>query len=152
MTFLANTVNGITYTAQQQKDALEAFIQGDKYLKRNRGKFAERNGARLPFTNLLDFRIEQKFNVKLGSKRYGFSLSYDVYNLTNMLNKDWGRTWFLANDQFPLVSFAGYVSSTNLTPQYRYTPFSGKPWGVSTTLNPGYTARWISQLGLRVNF
>jgi len=152
MTFLANTVGGVTYTPQQQKDLLNAFIESDKYLRKNRGKFAERNGARLPFTNLLDLKIEQKFNVKLSGKKYTFAVSYDVFNFTNMLNKFWGRTWFLANDNFPLIQFANYVSATNLTPQYRYSPFTGKPWGVSTTLNPGYTARWISQLGFRITF
>lgn len=152
MIFLPNTVNGITYNVQQQKDLFEGFIQSDKYLRKNRGKFAERNGARLPFTNILDLKIEQKFNVKISGRKYSVSLTYDVYNFTNMLNKDWGRTWFLANDNFALLQFAGYVSPTNLTPQYRFNPFAGKPYGVSTTLNPGYTARWISQLGVRLSF
>jgi len=152
MIFLANTVNGITYTPQQQKDALNAFIDSDKYLKKNRGKFAERNGARLPFTNLLDLKLEQRFNMRISGKTYIIALTYDVYNFTNMLNKDWGRTWFLSNDNFPLVQFASFVSASNPTPQYRYTPIVGKPWGVSTSLNPGYTARWISQLGARITF
>ncbi len=152
MTFLTNTVNGVTYSSQTQKDLLNNFIESDKYLKKNRGKFAERNGARLPFTNILDLKIEQKFNVRISGKKYTVSLTYDVYNFTNMLNKDWGRTWFLANDNFSLIQFAGYVSATNLTPQYRFSPFAGKPYGVSTTLNPGYTARWISQLGIRLSF
>lgn len=152
MTFLTNTVGGVTYTAAQQKEMFNNFIESDKYLKKNRGKYAERNGARLPFTNILDLKLEQKFNVKISGRKYTVSVTYDVYNFTNMLNKDWGRTWFLSNDNFPLINFAGYVSASNLTPQYRYTPFVGKPWGVSTTLNPGYTARWISQLGFRLNF
>lgn len=152
MTFLANTVNGVTYTPQQQKDLLNAFIESDKYLSKNRGKFAERNGARLPFANIVDLKLEQKFNVKWNGRKHTVSLTYDVYNFTNMLNKTWGRTWFLANDNFALINFDSYVSATNLTPQYKFTPFNGKPWGVSTTLNPGYTARWISQLGLRLTF
>ncbi|MBL0135357.1 MAG: TonB-dependent receptor [Chitinophagaceae bacterium] len=152
MVFLSNTVNGVVYSPQQQKDLLETFIQSDKYLKKNRGRFAERNGARLPFTHLLDLRLEQKFNVKVSGRKYTFSVGYDVFNFTNMLNKDWGRTWFLSNDNFPLVNFAGFVSASNLTPQYRFSPFAGKPYGVSTSLSPGYTARWISQLSFRVSF
>jgi hypothetical protein len=153
MIFTNNVVNGVTYTPQQQKDLLNQYIIGDKYLSKNRGKYAERNGSRLPFTHILDLKLEQRFNVKVGDKRYSVSLTYDVYNFTNMLNKDWGRTWFLSNDNYPLIQFTpGYVSSSNLTPQYKFTPFAGKPWGVSTTLNPGYTARWISQLGARITF
>ncbi|MBC7850078.1 MAG: TonB-dependent receptor [Chitinophagaceae bacterium] len=152
MTFLANTVNGITYTPQQQKDLLNQFIESDKYLRRNRGKFAERNGARLPFLQILDLKLQQKFNVRLSGKRYQFMVTYDIFNFTNLLNKDWGRTWFLGFDQFQLIQFSNFVSASNLTPQYRYTPFVGKPYSVSTSLSPGATARWISQLGVRFEF
>jgi hypothetical protein len=152
MIFLSNTVNGITYTPAQQREMLNSFIQSDKYLKRNRGKFAERNGARLPFTNILDLKIEQRFNVRISGRRYTVALTYDIFNFTNMLNKEWGRTWFLSNDNYPLIQFASFVSASNPTPQYRYTPIAGKPWGVNTSLNPGYTARWISQIGARISF
>lgn len=152
MTFLSNTVNGVTYTPDQQKAALESYIQNDKYLSKNRGEFAERNGRRLPFTNILDLKLEQRFNIKVSGRTYTVAVSYDVYNFTNMLNKDWGRTWFLSNDNYQLIQFAGYTSSSNLTPRYRYTPTAGTPWGISTSLFPGYTARWISQLGFRISF
>ncbi len=150
--FLSNTVSGVTYSAQQQKDLLNAYIEGDKYLRNNRGKMAERNGSRLPFQHIIDMKLEQKFRVKVGDRRYELALSYDVFNFTNMLNKDWGRTYFLSNDNFPLIQFAGYVSSSNLTPQYRYTPFAGKPWATSTSLSPGLSARWLSQIGARLTF
>lgn len=51
-------------TPAQQKDQFEEFILSDKYLRKNRGKFAERNGARSPFTNILDANIQQDFSVK----------------------------------------------------------------------------------------
>jgi hypothetical protein len=158
MTFLNNTlnVNGVstTFTPQQQKDALEAYINNDKYLRENRGKFADRNASRLPFTNILDLKIQQDFNIKVGSRRYQFQLTYDVFNFGNMLNRNWGRTYFLSNDNFQLMQFAGYVSATNLTPQYRFNPtlVGRSPWNVSTTTNAAYAARWISQLGIRFNF
>src|SRR6185369_15708685 len=44
----------VPYTPQQQKDALNAFIESDKYLQKHRGEFAKRNGARLPFTHAVD--------------------------------------------------------------------------------------------------
>jgi hypothetical protein len=81
-----------------------------------------------------------------------FSIRYDVFNFTNMLNSNWGRTWFLANDNFQLIQFVSYVSASNLTPQYRYTPVNGTPYGVSTSTEPRLSARWVSQLSLRLNF
>jgi hypothetical protein len=152
MTFLSNTVNGVTYTPQQQKDLLESYIQNTKYLNKHRGQYAERNAARLPFTHILDLKLQQDFNVKMGGRLYQLQVAYDISNFTNMLNKDWGRTYFLSNDQYALISFAGFTSTTNLTPTYRFSPQTGKPWGVNTSTVPGYSARWLSQLTVRLIF
>ena len=83
---------------------------GDKYLSKHRGEFAARNGARLPFTNIIDLKIAQDVNVKVGKNMYSFQVTYDMFNFTNFLNRDWGRTFFQNNDNFALVTFAGYVS------------------------------------------
>jgi hypothetical protein len=153
MIFLSNTISGVTYTPAQQAAALDAYIANDKYLSKNRGKYAERNGARLPFTHVIDLKITQDFNIKAGGKRYQFQVTYDMFNFTNFLNRDWGRQYFLANDQFAVINFAGYATG-GFTPQYRFNPqFNTRtPWGVSTSTAPSYSARWIGQLGLRFNF
>jgi Carboxypeptidase regulatory-like domain len=151
-TFLTNTTGGVTYTAQQQKDALEAYISKDKYLSKNRGKFADRNGARLPFSNNLDLKLTQDFSLKLGKKTYQLQLTWDVYNFTNMIDRTAGKQYFAANDQFGLVQFAGYVAANNLTPQYRFTPTITNPYNFNNSATPGYANRWISQIGLRFNF
>jgi hypothetical protein len=152
MTFLDNTTGGVTYTPDQQKQLLEEYIQGREYLSNRRGQFAERNGDRLPWQHILDLKLGQDFNVKMGAKTYTLQLTYDVYNFTNMLNRKWGQTYFLANDNYSLIQFAGYTSANDLTPQYRFSPQPGNPWGLSTSTAPGLSARWISQLGVRVIF
>ena len=153
MSFATNTISGVTYSAQQQKDAFEAFIQSNPYLRNNRGKFAERNGSRTPFTNIVDLKIAQDFNIKVGAKRYQFQLTYDVFNFGNMINRTWGRNYFQGNDSFTLLTFGGYASATDLTPvNFRFNPTIKTPWNVSTTTNAAYAARWISQIGLRFNF
>jgi hypothetical protein len=152
MIFLNNTVNNVTFNQAQQRTLLEDYINASKYLRKRRGQFAERNGDRLPWSNLLDLKIQQDFNVKLGDKKYTVQLSYDIYNFTNMLNRHWGQTYFLSNDNYSLIQFAGFVSATNLTPQFRFSPQTGKPWGISTSNAPGLSARWLSQLGIRIIF
>ncbi|MBS1921314.1 MAG: TonB-dependent receptor [Bacteroidetes bacterium] len=150
MTFLANSNNDPS--PQQQKDALNDFIESDKYLRKHRGEFAERNGARLPFTNTIDLRLQQDFKIKLNKKETTISIIYDVFNFTNMLNKKWGRLYFLPNDNFSLITFAGFSDPNTLTPQYKFTPLNGKPWSVQSSTAPGNSARWISQLGIKINF
>lgn len=151
-TFVSNTVSGVTYTPQQQKDALEAYIIKDKYLSKNRGKFADRNGARLPFTHNLDLKIAQDFTLKFGKQTYQLQFTWDVYNFGNLLNRDWGKQYFAGNDQFGLINFGGYVAANNLTPQYRFNPAITTPYNFNNSATPGYANRWISQVGLKFNF
>ncbi|MCY7420424.1 MAG: TonB-dependent receptor [Chitinophagaceae bacterium] len=153
MVFNSNTVGPKTYTAAEQKALLNDYINNDNYLKNRRGQYAERNGARLPFTNIIDLKIQQDFNLKLGAKTYQLQLSYDVFNFTNMLNRDWGRQYFLSFDQYALIQFGGYRAGTTV-PTYRFTPIpdNAPPYNISTSTVPSYSARYISQLGVRLNF
>jgi TonB dependent receptor len=155
MIFDVNTVGGVAYSAQQQRDLLDAYISNNKYLSKNRGQYAARNGDRLPFSHLLNLKIQQDFNVKLAKRTYGLQLSYDVFNFANMLDHNAGKQYFLSNDQYQLVTFNGFVSNTNLTPRYQFNPQTandGKPYGLSTSSQPDYSARWISAITARINF
>lgn len=157
MEFLSNTVgsgsNALTYTPDEQRTAFNRYIDDDKYLSKRRGEYVERNGSRLPFTNIVDLKIAQDFNVKIGKNKYQFQLTYDMFNFTNFLNRNWGRMYFLSNDQYAAVSFAGYKSATDFTPTYKFNPQNNTrtPWGVSTSNVPQYSARWVSQIGLRIS-
>jgi outer membrane receptor for ferrienterochelin and colicin len=154
--FVNNTVSGVVYTPAQQAAALETYIQNNRYLSKHRGQFADRNGDRLPFTHILDLRIAQDFNVKVGAKRIQFQVTYDIFNFTNFLNRDWGRTYFLGNDNITMMIFNGYKNATtDLTPVYRFNPTLAQPQSianVSTTTIPSLSPRWSSQLGFRINF
>jgi hypothetical protein len=148
MVFIATPI----YSAQQQKDLLNSFIESDKYLRKHRGEFAERNGARLPFTHIIDIRILQDFKLKIRNKETSFSITLDVFNFTNMLNKKWGRTYVMGGDNFQLIRFAGFANTATLTSQYQFTPLNGTPYSIQSSTLPGNSARWISQLGFRINF
>ncbi len=140
-----------TVTAQQQRDQFDAFIESDDYLKKNRGEYAERNGARLPFSHVLDLKLQQDFNVKFGGKTYQLQVTYDIFNFTNMISRKAGKQYFMSNDQAIILDFTGYVSATNLTPQYRFTtPVNNKPYNVSDGVYN--SSRWTSQLGVRLSF
>ena len=144
---------GTAYSPQQQKDYLDHYIEQDKYLNKHRGQFAERNGPRLPFIHTLDLRFQQDFRIRWNKRESTISVIYDVFNFSNMLNKNWGRTYFLsANDNYALITFAGYANINTLTPQYQFKPFNGKPWSVQNSTAPGSSARWISQLGVKMTF
>jgi hypothetical protein len=150
MIFLPNTINGITYSPQQQKESLENYIQHDPYLQKRRGTYAERNGSRTPFTGILDLKISHSIRIK----QYEVQLTCDIYNCTNLLNRNWGRRYNQPGDNLAMIDFAGYLSPADLTPQFKFNPFlsSNEKWVVNESSTPAYSARWNARLGIRLTF
>lgn len=146
-----------TVTPDEQWAQLDAFIEGDKYLKGRRGQYAERNGSRMPFQHEVDFRLLQEFAVKAGNTTNKLQLSLDILNVGNMLNNDWGKQYLLANQEFALVNYLGLTDSdatagvnySSNTPRFTYNPAltNGASWSASDLLS-----RWRAQLGIRYIF
>src|SRR5258708_17126505 len=52
-------VHGTPQSPAVQQQALEAFIQQDKYLSKHRGQYTERNGGQTPWFSQVDMRVLQ---------------------------------------------------------------------------------------------
>ncbi|GMU87294.1 MAG: cell envelope biogenesis protein OmpA [Ignavibacteriales bacterium] len=90
---ITSTSGGVTttlFTAAQQSDAFEKFIQQDDYLSENRGKYAERNGVTMPMMFRADLSIVQEFYTEFMNKKNTFQVRLDILNFLNLLNADWG--------------------------------------------------------------
>lgn len=142
---------GSNVTAQQQRDALDAFIEQDDYLRSHRGQIAERFGALNPWYSNVDLRILQDFAVG-GTTRHNFQLSVDVLNVGNLITSRWGvRKVASAAATSPLR----LVTDENGIPQF---DVNGAPvlnfTGPSETFidDPSVFSRWRAQLGLRYFF
>lgn len=141
-----------TITPEMQKQALNEYISNDRYLKKHRGEFAARNGARLPFTSTLDIRMQQNFYFNAGKKKLKTMVIFDLFNLLNLFNKDWGHQYLMPGDNFRLIRIAGISQNNALVPTYQFTPFQGNPFTVQGSTVPGKSSRWICQLGLKIEF
>jgi len=134
-----------TLSVQEQWNRLNNFIEKDPYLKERRGQRAERNGARTPWNHELDMKIE--YNIKLKNKK-AISLSLDMLNVFNFINKNWGRLVFVpnvVNSSFSLLNFRGIE---NNTPQFQFNiPEDTDPY-VIDLLN----SRWRAQFGVKYHF
>jgi hypothetical protein len=140
-------------SVQEQWTALDAFISDNDYLNKRRGQFAERNGALLPWSHVVDGRIQQDFAFKAGNTRQRFAVIFDVFNLTNMLNRSWGRVYRSTGvDQAQLITFGGY--RTDMTPILTYRNLAGtKPYFVQDVSGSVYNvARWRGQFTVRYYF
>jgi len=99
-------------TVDQIWGELNTFIENDDYLKEHRGEYAARNGARTPWQHRIDVRLLQDIYTKIGEKSHTIQLSVDVINFGNLLNKDWGRDYSVANGNYGLLRYQGLENDT----------------------------------------
>ena len=58
-----------TFTAQQQAEAFEQYIQNDPYLSEHRGEYAQRNAVFLPMVKRMDVSFVQDVFKSVARRR-----------------------------------------------------------------------------------
>ncbi|UOU98451.1 carboxypeptidase-like regulatory domain-containing protein [Chryseobacterium daecheongense] len=99
------------------------------YITDYNNKIAERNGGKNGFYGVWDVRIAKKIKFeKIG----GFELSLDIFNVANLLNKEWGVNKSYGN--MSLYRITGFDAATK---QLKYSlntsglePLSGNPYQI----------------------
>ncbi|AHJ96385.1 TonB-dependent receptor [Hymenobacter swuensis] len=130
------------------RQQLDAFIENDPYLRSHRGQYAERFAARLPWTHQVDIRVAQDFNFQAGGKKNTLQITFDITNVGNLINNEWGRQYTVANNATELLR----VSSTGANTQPTFTfpnsfATTNRAWDVAP-----FASRWQGQLGVRYSF
>ncbi len=134
-----------TRTTDQIWSGLNNFISQDKYLSSHRGQVAQRNALVYPWFKRLDLNFTQDFYMSVKhSKRHMLKVSVDIYNFTNLINKDWGvyqvpnSTSFLKFDKMDVDG---------------KTPIFSFPVTTSSFKNDiGLQSRWQMQIGVKYMF
>ena len=75
-------INGIVYTPAQQAQLFEDYINQDKYLKKHRGQYAERNGAQVPWRNQVDFKLIQDVFTNIGKNNIAIRFIKNPFHQT----------------------------------------------------------------------
>jgi len=134
-------------TAAQQWAALDAFIANDSYLSSRRGDYAEPNQSRTPFEHVIDLKLAQDVMIS-GHK---IQLTLDVFNFTNMINKNWGRRYFVGGNTFSLIQANRFIDADNNVNELTFNfQDPGDPWNI--VQSGTYSARWNAQFGIRYSF
>ncbi|CAL1521443.1 carboxypeptidase regulatory-like domain-containing protein [Chitinophaga sp. MM2321] len=144
--FFTDIAGGAT-AAQQGADFMN-YVSSNKYLNGRKGNFTERNGGRTPWNTQADFRFSQDFNVKSGNRVHTITLTYDIVNLTNLLNKEWGIQYFSPNT-FNSTASVGLNPTGKVVNNYPTYTFAnpGTPYSKDF-----FASRHQMQLGLRYSF
>ena len=95
-------------------------------------------------------KFAQEFTLNSGKKKHTLELTADVFNFTNLLNKNWGKRYFVSNDQVLLLQQVGFLPGTN-TPTFSYNPTVGN--SINQVDDVGLnSSRWQMQVGVRYTF
>ena len=85
------------------------------YNRKNLGTTADRNGGKNPFSGIFDLRLKKDFKITKTNK---FTLSVDVFDFSNLLNKDWGRNFNLSTFSTQTLLFV--TGFNQATKEYTY--------------------------------
>ncbi|GAO45165.1 TonB-dependent receptor [Flavihumibacter petaseus] len=132
-------------TPQYLKDGINAILDNPnveksakEYIRKSFGKIAERNGGVNPFYGVFDLRLSKKFRT---FKRQYIEVSGELFNVANMLKRDWGVNHNLGATT--LYTIKGFDPAVN---QYKYSVNTNA--GVSSLSGNPYQL----QLGVRYGF
>ncbi len=129
-----------TYSAEEQRAALEAYIQQDDYMSANRGKVAGKYALLRPWYSTWDVKIAQEYMLPKGQ---ALEFTVDILNFGNLLNSSWGVR------QNPTASQPIGVSTDNDgNVTYSFDP------AIKNTFTDDFSllSRWQAQFGLRFRF
>ncbi|MEJ2006070.1 MAG: hypothetical protein P8X57_14160, partial [Cyclobacteriaceae bacterium] len=150
------TVDGQVYSPSEQWAILDSYISDRNGLADFRGDYVDRNTDRTPFEAIVDLRFLQDVFINMGNgKRNTLQFSVDIFNFTNMLNKDWGRRRNFGFGTYDLISLENQIDADNTTPEYSVNDevLRGEdPWEDDINDFGFRSARWQMQLGIRYIF
>jgi hypothetical protein len=121
---------------------LSPFIEREPCLHRQRGRILARNSCRNPWFGTLNARVTKAFPTLTGQS---LQLTADIYNVLNILNREWGQYRVTTLDSaVPMLFLSGY------------DPSAGR--GIYRPLLPGFrqiqdlASRWQTELSVRYVF
>jgi hypothetical protein len=125
----------------KQEDAFFAYLDNHPELKRFAGRIVPRNSERSSFQHRFDLKFTQE--IPLHGRVKG-ELFFDVLNVANLLNSDWGQVYAASFPYGLAVANASYDPVANQY-VYRFTTAKGQTLQASLS-------RWQMQGGARIKF
>jgi len=144
--------NQFRFVSEGDKTRFMDYVHADSYLSNQQGKYAEAYSVYSPWVNRLDFSYKHDFVVKTKSTKNTLQLSFDVKNVMNLFNSNWGVAKYLNPEigtearilKYEGVDADGYATFS--------TPAAIK--GSTQTFTPSYTLgqTWYALIGIKYIF
>ena len=149
--YIPSAKGDIQFVTSADEDAFFNFLEQDKYLKANRGKYAEANAARAPWVHSFDLRFLQELYINAGKTKNTLQFSFDFINFGNLLNSKWG---VVKNDN---VSNRGKIlkyegKDANNVPTFSFVKVGGEYLTQTYDYNYNFNQTWRLQVGVKYSF
>ncbi len=139
------------FVSQDDATRFMDYVHADPYLSKNQGKYAEAYSVYSPWTHRVDFSYKHDFKVKAGKSMNTLQLCFDVKNVLNLFNSNWGVSKYMnpALGEGRILKYEGYDKEG-------YATFS-TPSAVNTKTqvwNPsiGIGQCWYASVGIKYMF
>ena len=78
------------FASQDDMDRFMDFVHSDDYLSSRQGKYAEAYSVYSPWVHRVDFSYKHDFKLEVGKTKHTLQLSFDMKNILNFFNSEWG--------------------------------------------------------------
>ena len=78
------------FVSDDDRDRFMAFVHSDDYLSSRQGEYAEAYAVYSPWVHRIDFSYKHDFKLDLGKTKHVLQLSFDMKNVLNFFNSEWG--------------------------------------------------------------
>lgn len=149
----AQVKNGdFRFVSDDDRDRFMAFVHKDKYLSKHQGKYAEAYSVYSPWVHRVDFSYKHDFKVKAGKTTNILQLGFDIKNLLNIFNSNWGVMKILN----PAIGTEARILKYEGADADGYAKFS-TPKGVTgntKTFTPNHAIGqcWYASIGIKYMF
>lgn len=157
LAYIPDSASELLWDDPADAAAFDAFVDSNEYLSSRRGQYTERNAERAPMEHIVDLRLAQEVFADVGGRRNTVELTLDIFNLTNLLNDDWGRRYNVGFNTLSLMRFEGFrdAEAGDLTPVYSFDfdeDNLDEFWDDQVLDFGNYGSRWLMQFGVRYTF
>jgi hypothetical protein len=127
------------------------YVHADKYLSKNQGKYAEAYSVYSPWVHRVDFSYKHDFKIKAGNSTNTLQLCFDVKNVLNLFNSNWGVSKYMnpSLGEGRILKYEGYDKDGYATFS---TPSAVNPNTQVWNKSIGIGQCWYASVGIKYMF
>jgi hypothetical protein len=144
--------NQFRFVSEDDKTRFMDYVHANDYLKNQQGDYAEPYSVYSPWVHRIDFSYKHDFVVNTSKDTHKLQLSFDIKNVMNLFNSDWGVAKYLnpeIGSEARILRYEGVDAEGVATFS---TPASIN--GDTKTFTPSYSLGqcWYASIGIKYIF